>query len=404
MTISVYLFDVCVGQLTKSDNVLSFTYDQEWLNHPKAQSLSHSLPLREKSYKGKECQAYFTGLLPEDTIYNHFCSELPADHDGILDLLNRFGFDCKGAIRFKKDPHQGTADQMSPQELEALIRFIPIDPHFIKTHNVAAMLPGKQAKATITWLDNSFCKPSPHFISTHIIKTDFTSHDQRILNEVFCLTLGKKLGLKVGKMTYMPFKDMEAFVTERFDRIKDDHEVIPIHCEDFCQALGYFPDNKFECDGGASLKESIDLIRSKSCLPIMDIKFFLDSLAFNILIGNNSGHGKNYSLVYHPHGTRISPLHDVMCTEIYGSNLMAMAINNKFSFDDLKNKDFDGLADQLSLGKNYLKNRFLSFAHFLPQAADAIISKNSFLQASPVIQKIRALMEGRCQKISYILT
>ncbi len=403
MIIPVYLFDVCVGQLNKSENSLTFTYDPEWLNHPKAQSISNSLPLREKPYKGKECQSYFSGLLPEDTIYNHFCSELPTSHDGIVDLLRLFGFDCKGAIKFKKDsPHPSMA-AMSPQELEDLIRYIPIDPHFIKTHNVASMLPGKQAKATIAWQDNAFCKPSTHFISTHIIKTDFNTHDQRILNEVFCLTLAKKLGLKVSKMTYMPFKDMEAFVTDRFDRIKVDHDTIPIHCEDFCQALGYFPEQKYECDGGPGLKDCVELIRTKSNLPIMDIKYFVDSIIFNLLIGNNSGHGKNYSLIYHPHETRLSPLHDVMCTEVYTSSLTAMSINNKFSISDLKHKDFDACADHMRIGKNFLKSRFLSFAHYLPQAADAIISKNSFLQKSPVIQKIRVIMEERCKKVSSLV-
>jgi serine/threonine-protein kinase HipA len=403
MVVPVYLFDVCVGHLKDTDNTLIFTYTPEWLAHPKACSISHSLPLREKPYKGKECLAYFSGLLPEETIHNHFCSELDQEPKDILSLLSRFGFDCKGAVRFKEIYSPSKSSILSPQELEDLVRYIPIDPHLIKTHTIAAMLPGKQAKATITAHDQFFCKPTSHFISSHIIKTDFSPHKQRILNEVFCMTLAKKLRLNVSKLSYMPFKDLDAFITERFDRLKVDQETIPIHCEDFCQMLGYPPEQKFECDGGPRLKEYLDLIRHRSDLAILDLKLFLDAIIFNTLIGNHAAHGKNFSFVYHPNGVRLSPLHDLMCTEIYQVSPMAISMNKKFHFEDLSSKDFGIVAEEIGIGKNYLKNRFLTFAKILLPAADTILNKNKLLQESAVIKKIYNILSERTKRISQLL-
>ncbi|HXF90650.1 MAG TPA: HipA domain-containing protein, partial [Candidatus Nitrosotenuis sp.] len=127
-------------------------------------------------------------------------------------------------------------------------------------------------------------------------------------------------------------------------------------------------------------------------------------LFFNILIGNNSAHGKNYSLIYHQDRIRLSPIYDIMSTEIYTSGPMAMSINSKFSFNDLKLKDIDAFCEEINLGKNYFKSRLFSFAQFLPDAADAIISKNPLLHTSPMVQKIRALLENRCHFMLTLLS
>lgn len=110
-----------------------------------------------------------------------------------------------------------------------------------------------------------------------------------------------------------------------------------LHQEDFCQALGIVPEQKYQQEGGPSLKQSFALVREVSSAPVIDLAQLLDDVVFNYIVGNNDAHGKNLSLLYRPGGgaleIRLAPLYDVVSTLYYRelSRDMAMRIGEQSS-------------------------------------------------------------------------
>jgi hypothetical protein len=92
-----------------------------------------------------------------------------------------------------------------------------------------------------------------------------------------------------------------CIVVQRYDRIiSPDGAVARVHQEDFCQALGFPPERKYQQEGGPLLRDCIMLLREWSTVAALDIRDFLDGVIFNVLIGNADAHGKNYSIRANP--------------------------------------------------------------------------------------------------------
>ena len=82
--------------------------------------------------------------------------------------------------------------------------------------------------------------------------------------------------------------------------------------EDFCQATGRPPTQKYEADGGPSMRESLDLLNNSEHERFDRTTFLLTQLAFWLLAATD-GHGKNFSLSIEAGGAyRLTPLYDVI--------------------------------------------------------------------------------------------
>ncbi len=65
-TLDVYLHRDLAGKLVQDEHgIMRFKYDPEWLSHPGAIPLSHSLPLTDKRFGRNESRGFFAGILPE---------------------------------------------------------------------------------------------------------------------------------------------------------------------------------------------------------------------------------------------------------------------------------------------------------------------------------------------------
>jgi serine/threonine-protein kinase HipA len=56
------------------------------------------------------------------------------------------------------------------------------------------------------------------------------------------------------------FKDEIAIVIERYDRQRRGNDVVRIHQEDICQALGIMPTQKYQNEGGPSAFNIVELL------------------------------------------------------------------------------------------------------------------------------------------------
>ena len=172
-----------------------------------------------------------------------------------------------------------------------------------------------------------------------------------------------------------------------------------LHQEDFCQALGIVSEQKYQKEGGPSLKQCFALLREVSSAPVIDLARLLDAVIFNYLVGNNDAHGKNFSLLYRGTGTEnfevtLAPLYDVVSTVYYPelSRDMAMRIGDEYSSEKVTARNFEQLAEEAGLGKPLVRGRVV-------EVSDRLIATLPKLEtAHPVAQKVAALIRQRSEK------
>ena len=67
-----------------------------------------------------------------------------------------------------------------------------------------------------------------------------------VVNELFCMRLAKKIGLKVANVELRRFDKHPTLLIERFDRVYQKDFVERLHIIDGCQMLDLPPTYKYE--------------------------------------------------------------------------------------------------------------------------------------------------------------
>ena len=129
-TLDVYLHTDLIGRLTQDDGGdLSFQYAEIWLEKPGSAPLSHSLPLRQRRFRQKECRGFFAGILPEESKREMIARNLGISARNDYAMLERIGGECAGAVTFMPqgepipDRHHGYR-RLSEEELGSPARRI----------------------------------------------------------------------------------------------------------------------------------------------------------------------------------------------------------------------------------------------------------------------------------------
>ena len=174
------------------------------------------------------------------------------------------------------------------------------------------------------------------------------------------MTLARVVGLNVPSVSVRQVGDKPCIVVQRYDRDNDETGTVTrVHQEDFCQALGFPPERKYQQEGGPLLRDCIGLLRVWSTVPALDISSFLDGLVFNILIGNADAHGKNYSILYRQGNRRLAPFYDLVCTQVWPelSKTPAMKIGKSESIDTITPAHWQKMAEETHIGWPMLRER-----------------------------------------------
>src|SRR3546814_686695 len=120
-------------------------------------------------------------------------------------------------------------------------------------HHKAAVISARKGVALAT--DNT--------PTTHIIKVDIAGLDDSIRVEHFCMRVAAAAGLDVAPTKIGVADGVTYMLVSRYDRTvvtgREFSYVRRVHQEDFCQALGRFPREKYEKDGGPGWKECFAL-------------------------------------------------------------------------------------------------------------------------------------------------
>lgn len=410
-TLDVYLHNDLVGHLIQdAGGQMVFEYSRSWLDKPGATQLSQSLPLREQRFSRNECRGFFAGILPDESKREVIARNLGISARNDYAMLEQIGGECAGAITFvpagqvlpQRDDHYR---KLSSPELAGILRELPRRPLLAGEEGIRLSLAGAQDKIAVRIEGNEISVPLGSAPSTHILKPATERFDGVVFNEALCMKLAVDAGLPAAAVEARNVHGVEYLSVQRSDRTHraiagGQFELDRLHQEDFCQAQGIVPEMKYQKEGGRSLKQCFALLREVSSAPVLDLPKLLDAVIFDLLVGNNDAHGKNFSLLYHGVGTadqtiRLAPLYDIVSTTYYPelSKTMAMKIGDEYSSENVGPKNFEQLAEETGLAKPMVRSRVAELAYTVIESLKAADTSD------PISEAVVALIRKRCERI-----
>jgi serine/threonine-protein kinase HipA len=383
-SLSVYLNEEQVGLLAQDDSgLLSFSYCSAWLERKDAISLSRSLPLQPGAFRGKEARPFFAGVLPEETPRKMIASILGISERNDFAMLERIGGECAGAVSLLPEnetlhrPMEPELRELTDDELIRIVGELPHRPLLAGDAGVRLSLAGAQDKLPVVVQNGRICIPLDDTPSTHILKPEPERFPGLAVNELFCLKLAAAVGLSVPPAEIIIAGQKPCLLVARYDRTKDENgHIVRVHQEDFCQALGFPPERKYQQEGGPLLRDCIQLLRDWSTAPVLDIRNLIDGLIFNTLIGNADAHGKNYSLLYSNGQRRLAPFYDLVCTMAWPelSTQFSMKIGRCKTLKEITPSHWTKMAEESGLGTPMIRERIQSFCEKTVAALDQVDS------------------------------
>ena len=332
--VAVYYEAFSVGQIdVHNDGKLAFIYDKRWLATKSSFPLSVTLPLTEGIQPDHVITPWLANLLPEEQQLLTLSRALGLSSTDALAILKEIGGDTAGAISIGEPSdkatwsyrpitdYYGTED---PQDaLTAHFKDLGQRPFLAGEDGVRLSLAGGQKKTALAVLDaagapklglpekgDQLAIPMSGAPSTIIIKPDNPNLPGIVENEAYCLTLAKLIGMVVADVSIVDVGDRTALAVARYDRTtRRDGSLRRLHQEDFAQANGIFPSQKYEQGTVAGLDLN-RLLMTAQHMPAQDALTLQDQVIFNILVANTDAHAKNYSMLLSG-GPTMAPLYDV---------------------------------------------------------------------------------------------
>lgn len=301
--LDVYLYDALVGQIRKgAHDRLSFQYGERALDEPEMHRLSVRMPVRTEPYDHQATLVFFENLLPEGEgreLIAQARHHSPADVAGLLGMI---GGECAGAVSLwptgVAPPGEPAYRPLSASEMATLFGQ-EYGPQVMEMQIVERLsMSGAQQKMLFRRRGDGFDLPLHGSPSNLIIKRAKPAYPGLVLNELACMRLIQACGFRSAESRAVG-ADRLLFESLRYDRKESgEGSLRRLHQEDFCQATGRRPAEKYQARGGPAYGDLARVIRSYCAEPLRDLGILVRWAMFNIVVGNNDGHAKNLSLLY----------------------------------------------------------------------------------------------------------
>lgn len=382
--LNVFLGEELVGELEQdASGTTRFQYANAWLKAPEAVALSASLPLRPDPFTRNETRPFFAGVLPEEESRRLVAKILGVSDKNDFALLARIGAECAGAVSLLGPGELPVAAQpnyseITPAELAERLLQLPRRPLLAGEKGIRLSLAGAQGKLAVRINESRIFLPLDGSPSSHILKPQNPHFAGLVENEYFCMRLASRTGLEAANVEIGLAGEIQFLQVERYDRrLLPDGRLERIHQEDFCQALGVPPEMKYQQEGGPNLKRCFELVRSVSTIPGPDLLRLFDAVVFNLLIGNNDAHGKNFSFLRERNSIRLAPLYDLVSTQAYPelSSEMAMKIGGERNPLKLGAKSWRSFFDHAGIGQGVAQKRLRATADQILATAETLSSE-----------------------------
>ena len=401
---------------------IGFRYDKSW-TAPEGFAISRSLPLPQQAQASQEfspqqdiAHRFFANLLPEGNVRERVVRDLKVPNTD-FDLLRAIGGECAGALSILPPAEQPTQTQASAQDYEALddSELARLIARRGQTATWKAdtrprlSLAGAQDKCPVMVADGRLYLPKLDAPTTHILKFEPPDYRNLPAYETFTTLLAHAVGLPVVDVQLRSHRGKSFAVVERYDRQRHDGDgadgAVPqisrLHQEDFCQALGFDQDSKYQEHGGPTFADCCRLVR-EACSAPDDLEALLRWQIFNTLAGNSDGHAKNLSLLYLPDGkTRLAPFYDLVCTRAFVrvDHKLAFAIGGGWDPALIQAKHWRAMAEACDVQPRLLLN-------LVQQTASALLQQLAPVREAfeaqhgphPALQRIDQVVQKQCRR------
>ena len=406
--LNVWNNQLLVGHLWRNaTGAIGFRYDPQWIAQG-GFAVSHTLPLGNDDFTPEESVAhrFFANLLPEGGVREQIVRALKISNTD-FNLLRAIGGECAGALSIvsvEQEPSpQYDYHPITDQELANLVARRGQVYTWPANERPRLSLAGAQDKCPILVRDGHYLLPRQESPSSHILKFELADYRHLPAYETFTTQLAKSAGLPVVNIQLQSIGQTHYALIERYDRLwNDDGDVQRLHQEDFCQALGYGHERKYQEDGGPSFAQCYRLVQDVSSDPANDLQYLLRWQIFNVLAGNSDGHAKNLSLLYLANGEiRLTPFYDLVCTRAIEriDYHLAFAVGDERNPSVVTRKHWETLASQCDLRPQFLLNQVNDLATRLLD--NLVVVKTAFESqygAYPALQRIEQVVTKQCRR------
>jgi serine/threonine-protein kinase HipA len=399
-----------VGQLWRNTTgFIGFRYDPGW-SASGGFAVSRSLPLAAGEFAPEAGLAhrFFANLLPEGAVREHVVRDLKLPNTD-FDVLRAIGGECAGALSILQVDRQPSGQRqyraLTEKDLADLAarrgQFYTVWP---PDERPRLSLAGAQDKCPVLVRDDQYLLPQREAPSSHILKFELADYRHLPAYETFTTQLAAAIDLPVVDIALRSIGQTRYAQIARYDRLSDERgEVRRLHQEDFCQALGYGHEKKYQEHGGPSFAQCYRLLQDSSSEPAIDAQHLLRWQVFNVLVGNSDGHAKNLSLLHLPDdATRLAPFYDLVCTRAIAriDYHLAFDVGGERNPSVITPSRWEALAKQCDVRPQFL-------GKLVREAADALQDRigperKAFEERYgdyPALQRIQKVVTQQCRRL-----
>ena len=363
----------------------SLDYEAGWVDSPEAFPLSPPLPLHPPAngYAAGAVKRFVENLLPEGRALDITATTYRVSKSNIFALIDALGTETTGAFRFWQPDEVPPSIVAAPprevtrHELNRRLNERDSIPLAVWDGKVRMSIAGVQDKLMV-YLDRPLDEGGRMFLvdpplaSTHILKPepDRTVTPHLVVNEHFCMSLAKRMGLPVAAVGICR-TPRPVLVVSRFDRVVMVDATGPVvqrlHIIDACQAADLPATYKYERNFGSgehvrNIREgvSFEVLFNRVAQTVNKAVARLTLLRwalFQFLIGNSDAHGKNFSFFVRRQGLEPAPWYDLVSVVQYPGigHGLAMAFGDAFSLEEVGAFQLADFAKRCGVNRALLK-------------------------------------------------
>lgn len=361
------------GTLNKNA-LFEFTYHSD-ANSP----ISVTMPLSTRHYQNGALFPIFEMNIPEGYI-RHRITEQLRKHIKVDDMLflSLQGVGGIGCLSYETPDIE--QEEVTGEKLSEILAWKGKDDLFeelINKYLLHSTLSGVQPKVLVP--EHNDKQKGAFVLPSLIVKTSDENYPELAINEFICMSLAKAFQIETPE--FWLSDNHQMFIMRRFDLTAEGH---CIGMEDMAVLQGKSTDHKYE-GSYESIAKALNLYSSA---PKVDIETFFKMVVLSCLVGNGDGHLKNFAMLYtDPNDMRLSPIYDVVNTQIYTPNdTLALNLAKSKDFPDRRRmitfsqslgiKNGDKLLDELAVQVREELDKLSNYTKLMSQDIKSSILKN----------------------------
>ena len=314
-----------VSGLLKKDTQFQFSY------HSDAQlPVAVAMPLEKRAYQSGSLFPIFEMNIPEGFIRHRITERLrkqiQVDDMLFLALQGKTGIGCISYVA------QGIeAEEMNAENLSEILAWKgnkELFDELVNKYLLQSIISGVQPKILVPE-SIEVTGRGALILPSLIVKSGGGEFPQLAMNEYICMQLAK--ACQIATPEFWLSDNHRLFVMRRFD-LKDDGSCRAM--EDMAVLQGKSTNDKYR----SSYESVSKVLNFYSSNLKSDNETLFKMMVHSCMVGNGDAHLKNYAMLYDdPDDMRLSPLYDVVNTQIYlPADTLALNLGKSKGFPDRK--------------------------------------------------------------------